>query len=82
MLQKLWNSQKGMNFLSLSSAVVYQTQFQDPGSLPSWGGMHALITDANDPLMRVGFLPIIPSLDTDYATVLKALNNFKLIANS
>ena len=39
--------------------------------------MHALITDANVPLMRVGFLPIIPTPVTDYATVPKALTNFQ-----
>ncbi len=39
--------------------------------------MHALITDANVPLMRVAFFPIIPSPVTGYATVQKALTNFQ-----
>ena len=48
-----------------------------PQCLPSWGGVHALITNANVPLMRVGFLPVIPSPVTDYATVRKALMNLQ-----
>ena len=32
-----------------------------PEGLPSWGGIHALITTASVPLMRVGVLPVIPS---------------------
>ena len=49
-----------------------------PGDLPPWGGIHALITTADVPLMRVGFLPVIPSPVTEYATVRKALNNFQI----
>lgn len=48
-----------------------------PGELPPWSGIHALITTANVPLMRVGFLPVIPSPVTEYATVRKALTNFQ-----
>ncbi len=48
-----------------------------PGELPPWGGIHALITTANVPLMRVGFLPVIPSPVTECATVRKALTNFQ-----
>ena len=48
-----------------------------PQCLPSSGGVHALITNANVPLMCVGFLPLIPSPVTDYATVRKALRNLQ-----
>ncbi len=47
--------------------------------LPTWGGIHALISTANVPLMRVGFLPVIPSPVTDYATVRKALVNLQSV---
>ena len=47
------------------------------GSLPPWGGIHALIISHDVPLMRVGFLPVIPSQVTEYATVRKALQNFQ-----
>ncbi len=48
-----------------------------PGELPPWGGIHALVTTANVPLMRVGFLPVIPSPVTEYATVRQSLTNFQ-----
>ena len=47
------------------------------GSLPPWRGIHALITSHDVPLMCVGFLPVIPSPVTEYATVRKALQNFQ-----
>ena len=37
--------------------------------LPTWSGTHALISSAVVPRMRVGFMPVIPSPVTDYATV-------------
>ena len=36
-----------------------------------------MITSHDVPLMHVGFLPIIPSQVTEYATVRKALQNFQ-----
>lgn len=30
--------------------------------LPNWGGMHALITQSQVPVMTAGFLPVIPKL--------------------
>ena len=48
-----------------------------PGKLPPWGGVHALITDAQAPLMRVGFLPVLPHPVTEYGTVRKPLTNFQ-----
>ena len=50
-----------------------------PGELPTWGGIHALVSEANVPLMRVGFLPMIPKPVTEYATVRKALTNFQSV---
>ncbi len=50
-----------------------------PGDLPTWGGIHALVSEANAPLMRVGFLPMIPKPVTEYATVRKALTNFQSV---
>ena len=47
------------------------------GKVPPWAGIHALITSGSSPLMRVGFLPTIPSPVTEYATVRKALTNFQ-----
>ena len=47
--------------------------------LPTWGGSHALVTTATVPLSRVGFLPVIPSPVTSYATVYKALQNFQKV---
>ena len=48
-----------------------------PGELLPWGGIHAIITTSNVPLMRVGFLPLILSPVTEYATVRKSLTNFQ-----
>ena len=48
-----------------------------PQCLPSWGGVHALVPNANVPLMRVGFLPVIPSPVTEYDTVRKTLMNLQ-----
>lgn len=48
-----------------------------PGELPPWGGIHALISTGQVPLMRFGFLPVVPSTVTDYATVRKALSKFQ-----
>ena len=45
--------------------------------LHPWSGIHALITTVNVPLIRVGFLPVIPSSVTEYATVRKALTKFQ-----
>ena len=45
--------------------------------MPTWHGMHALISTCNPPMMRVGFLPVIPKPVTDYATVRKSLENFQ-----
>lgn len=49
------------------------------GCVPTWGGAHALLSTADVPLMRVGFMPMIPSPVTDYATVRKALQNFQSV---
>ena len=50
-----------------------------PGELPTWGGIHALVSKANVPVMRVGFLPMIPKPVTEYATVRKTLTNFQSV---
>ena len=47
--------------------------------MPTWSGTHALISSAVVPCMRVGFMPVIPSPVTDYATVRKALENFQSV---
>ena len=44
--------------------------------VPSWGGMRSLLSEANIPLMQVGFLPFLPHPVTDYQTVYTALKNF------
>ena len=43
------------------------------GQLPPWEGIHALISKRDVPMMRVGFLPVIPRPVTEYCTVRKAL---------
>ena len=45
--------------------------------LPPWSGIHALITSSQSPLMRVGFLPVLPHPVTEYATVRKSMTNFQ-----
>ena len=42
---------------------------QEGVHIPIWSGIHALISREEVPLSRVGFLPVIPSPVTDYATV-------------
>ena len=49
------------------------------GELPTWGGIHALITESKVPVMRVEFLPVIPQPVTEYATFHKALVNFQSV---
>ena len=51
----------------------------ESGTLPTRSGSHALISTATVPLMRVGFLPMIPSLVTGYATVRKSLQNYQSV---
>ena len=41
--------------------------------------IHALVTTANVPLMRSGFLPVIPAPVTEYATARKALVNLQSV---
>lgn len=48
-------------------------------TMPTWGGCHALLSTATVPLMRVGFMPVIPSPVTDYATVRKSLQNYQSV---
>ncbi len=50
-----------------------------PGDLPTWGGIHALVSEANVPLMRVEFLPSDSETCNRYATVRKALTNFQSV---
>ena len=42
-----------------------------------WAASRVLISTSSIPLMRVGFLPVIPKPITNPATVHKALNNFE-----
>ena len=49
------------------------------GELPTWGGIHALVSRVKLTLMRVGFLPMIPEPVTNYGTVHKALCNFQSV---
>ena len=65
---------KPKHFLLKSGRVQNQSQ-----RLATWGGSHALVTTATVPLSRVGFLPVIPSPVTSYATVYKALQNFQKV---
>ena len=51
----------------------------DDKLMPTWHGMHGLISTSKPPMMRVGFLPVIPKPVTDYATVRKSLENFKML---
>ena len=46
------------------------------GQPPPWGRIHALISKANVPVMRVGLLPVIPRPVTKKCTVRKNLQNF------
>ena len=48
-------------------------------AIPPWAGVHALITQSQSPLMRVGFMPVIPHPVTEYATVRKSMTNFQSI---
>ena len=52
------------------------------GSLPPWGGIHALITSHDVPLMHVGFLPVILSQVTVYATVQKLFKTFRHVESN
>ena len=47
--------------------------------LPPWSGIHLLVTQTQAPLMRVGFLPVLPEPVTEYATVRKSLTNFQSV---
>ena len=51
----------------------------DDKLMPTWHGMHGLISTSKPPMMRVGFLPVIPKPVTDYATVRKSLENFQVL---
>lgn len=46
------------------------------GTVCTWAGFHSLVSEAVVPIHRIGYLPMIPSPVTDYATVCKALQNF------
>ena len=49
---------------------------------PTWAGVHALISNAEIPLNRVAFLPVIPHPVTQYVTVYTAMKNFQeLLSN-
>ena len=65
--------------ISLVRSQILDSTSNVPGELPTWGGIHALISEANVPLMRVGFLPMIPKPVTEHATVRKALTNFQSV---
>lgn len=52
---------------------------KEPGELPPWAGIHALVTTHQAPLMRVGFMPVLPHPVTEYATVRKSLQNFQSV---
>ena len=51
----------------------------DAQLMPTWHGMHGLISTSKPPMRRVGFLPVIPKPVTDYATVRKSLENFQML---
>ena len=44
--------------------------------MPTWAAIKSLISDSNIPIMQVGFLPFIPKLVTEHATVYTAMINF------
>ena len=44
--------------------------------IPSWGGIRALTSVSDVPLMQSGFLPFIPHPVIDYGTVYTAMRNF------
>ena len=46
---------------------------------PIWAATHTLVSSAVVPLMRVGFLPVIPKPITDPAVVRQVLTNFENI---
>ena len=46
---------------------------------PTWAAIHTLVSSAVVPLMRVGFIPVIPKPITDPATVRQALVNFQSV---
>lgn len=48
-------------------------------NMPTWGGFHAPLSTGTVPLMRVGFMPVIPSPFTDCATMHKGLQNLQSI---
>jgi hypothetical protein len=64
-------------FIKLLHSELPESMPNLPGELPTWGGIHALVSTANVPLMRVGFFPMIPKPVTEYATVRKSLTNFQ-----
>ncbi|CAG9764485.1 unnamed protein product [Ceutorhynchus assimilis] len=47
--------------------------------VPSWARIQALTSQKIVPLKKVGFLPVIPSLVTNYSTIFTALKNFENI---
>lgn len=49
----------------------------DDQTMPSWAAFNSIVTDENISEKIVGFLPLLPSPVTEYATVYTALKNFQ-----
>ncbi len=60
----------------LISLVRLGTSTEDPHI---WTAVHTLVSSDVVPLMRVGFLPVIPRPITDRATVRHCLTNFQSV---
>ena len=44
-----------------------------------WAAVHTLVSSAVVPLMRVGFLPVVPRTITEHVTVRHCLTNFQSV---
>ena len=57
-------------------SCLQNTSSEDVLVLPSWAGIKTLLSEAEVPLMHVGFVPFIPNPVTDPSTVYTAMVNF------
>ena len=73
---------KPEELLQLARNINLQQDSHKDNNAPSWAGCHSIISTANDiPIMKVGFLPIIPHPITDIQTVYTCLKNCDSIAS-
>ena len=48
-------------------------------SMPTWAGIHSLVTTKQSPEMKVGFCPVLPHPVTQYEVVRKSLTNLQMV---